>query len=377
MSFSPREQGLFALQSGDVLVSEGAGSLAAVGAAATWQGELPGTVCFQNTLLRLRPRQGVATARFVSWWARHAYLSGVFAREAGGANIFHLSVERIRRIRVTFPDISIQELIADWLDRRTAELDASIIKAKQLAGLFAEQESGLIAEAALRGVDATATKRQSSIAWIGDVPSHWDIQRIKTVARLESGHTPRKTVENYWEDCTIPWISLNDLAHLAKSMYVKDTRNYINERGLAGSSARILPPGTVVLSRDATIGRTAILEREMATSQHFVNWVCDPNRIVSEYLYYVFRGPMQTEFKRLAMGSTIGTVGMPEVNNFTIPLPPIEEQHAIVARCKEVQENGSRLQQCVTRLIDCLIDYRSALITAAVTGEIDVRDQVA
>lgn len=79
MNFTPDEQRVFSLRPGDVLVSEGAGSLAAVGASAVWDGSLAGVVCFQNTLLRLRPMSAVTSSRFLAWWARHAYASGLFA----------------------------------------------------------------------------------------------------------------------------------------------------------------------------------------------------------------------------------------------------------------------------------------------------------
>src|SRR5262249_20385166 len=76
MNFSPSEQEVFALRPGDVLVSEGSGSLSAVGASAVWNGEVAGRVCFQNTLLRLRPRRTTTDSRFLAWWSRAAYASG-------------------------------------------------------------------------------------------------------------------------------------------------------------------------------------------------------------------------------------------------------------------------------------------------------------
>lgn len=101
MNFDPSEQQVFRLQPGDVLISEGAGSLAAVGASAVHEGDPP-EVCFQSTLLRLRPRADV-DPHFVAWWARAMYSSGEFARFATGASIYHLGAERFRAIRAWIP----------------------------------------------------------------------------------------------------------------------------------------------------------------------------------------------------------------------------------------------------------------------------------
>ncbi|NED55274.1 hypothetical protein G3I24_30840, partial [Micromonospora aurantiaca] len=107
MNFTPQEQAIFSLRPGDVLVTEGSGSLTAVGASAVWQGEVDGTVCFQNTLLRLRPRAGT-DPRFLAWWARSAFGSGVFASVATGANIYHVSAQRVRALPCDLPPLDEQ-----------------------------------------------------------------------------------------------------------------------------------------------------------------------------------------------------------------------------------------------------------------------------
>jgi type I restriction enzyme S subunit len=116
MNFSPAEQRLFGLRDGDILTTEGSGSLGAVGASAVWRGEIDGAVCFQNTLLRLRPREGV-DSRFLAWWCRHAFADGVFASVATGANIYHVSAERVRALPVAYVPLGQQQDIADYLNR--------------------------------------------------------------------------------------------------------------------------------------------------------------------------------------------------------------------------------------------------------------------
>jgi type I restriction enzyme, S subunit len=167
--------------------------------------------------------------------------------------------------------------------------------------------------------------KDSGVEWLGEIPTHWEVMRLKFAAKPASGHTPNRTIAEYWHNCTIPWVTLNDVSYLKDHDYIFETTNYINNLGLANSSARLLPTDTVILSRDATVGRCGILGRPMATSQHFVNWICH-EKLLPKYLLHVFRGPMQQEFERLTMGATIRTIGMPDVNGLRVPIPPISEQ---------------------------------------------------
>jgi len=165
--------------------------------------------------------------------------------------------------------------------------------------------------------------------WIGAVPAHWDTAQLKLVARLESGHTPSRLVSEYWENCTIPWFTLADVWQLREERrkYVLETSEMVSELGIANSSARLLPAGTVMLSRTASVGFTGIMGRDMATTQDFVNWVCGP-KLRPEYLWYCLQA-MAPEYDRLRFGSTHHTIYMPDVAQFKVPVPPLHEQERI------------------------------------------------
>ena len=191
------------------------------------------------------------------------------------------------------------------------------------------------------------------------------------MARIESGHTPSRSVDEYWIDCNIPWVSLNDSGYLREHDYISDTVYQINELGLANSSARLLPAGAVVFSRDATVGLCAITTRPMAVSQHFVAYLCGP-KLVPKYLLLTLKA-MNQHLERLSLGATIQTIGMTDVRSLACAIPPVVEQEMIVAFLD--RETG-RIDAMVGRIeeaIDRLQEYRTALITAAVTGKIDVR----
>lgn len=160
---------------------------------------------------------------------------------------------------------------------------------------------------------------------LGEIPGEWNVECLENISKRLSGHTPDKKVDEYWNG-DIPWISLKDTKRLDKR-YVSETTDYTTEEGIKNSSAVMLPKGTVVLSRDATVGKVGITDQEMATSQHFINYVCGEN-LYNLYLYYDFynRKPL---FERIGAGSTIKTIGVPFFKSLSIILPPIKEQQKI------------------------------------------------
>ena len=213
--------------------------------------------------------------------------------------------------------------------------------------------------------------RDSGVEWLGEIPAHWNAKRTKFAATLRSGHTPSRQKAEYWQDCTIPWFGLADVWQVrdGRVEYVRETAEKISEIGLANSSARLLPEGTVILSRTASVGFSAILGVDMATTQDFVNWICGPS-IRPEYLLYVFRA-MESEFRRLTMGSTHQTIYMHDVDGFSTPVPPIPEQDQIVAFIRKETARIYALVAKQERLIDLLQEQRTALISDAVTKGLD------
>jgi len=219
--------------------------------------------------------------------------------------------------------------------------------------------------------------KASGVEWLGDVPEHWEVKPIRKAARLESGHTPSRNHPEYWENCTVPWFSLADVWQIREERrdVIVETKEKVSELGLANSAARRLPAGTVMLSRTASVGFSAIMGVEMATTQDFANWVCG-DELLPKFLLHVFRS-MQGEFRRLMMGSTHNTIYMPDIQAFRFALPPLPEQRAIAAFLDRETAKIDTLVTEAESAITLLQERRSALISAAVTGQIDVRNVVA
>ncbi|HEX9814757.1 MAG TPA: restriction endonuclease subunit S, partial [Myxococcota bacterium] len=269
-----------------------------------------------------------------------------------------------------------QRAIAAFLDRETAKIDGLVARKERLIELLQEKRTALITRTVTRGLDPNVPMKDSGVEWLGEIPAHWEVSRTKRVARLESGHTPSRQRPEYWQTCTIPWFGLADVWQIrdGQTEYVVETAEKVSELGIAHSSARLLPRGTVLLSRTASVGFSAIMGVDMATTQDFVNWVCG-ERIRPEYLLYVFRS-MGQEFRRLTMGSTHQTIYMPDAGQFSTPVPTVTEQERIVAFIRGETAKIDALIAKVREAIDRLKEFRTALISAAVTGKIDVREEV-
>jgi type I restriction enzyme, S subunit len=283
----------------------------------------------------------------------------------------HITMRNIGDYWLPLPPCSEQSAIAAFLDRETGKIDALMAEQRRLIELLKEKRQAVISHAVTKGLNPHAPLKPSGIEWLGDVPEHWEVSKMKWVAKMESGHTPDKKIAAYWENCDIPWVSLNDTVYLKDNDYISDTAYRVNELGIKNSSARLLPARVVVFSRDATIGRCAITTRPMAVSQHFIAWVCGKS-IIPEFLLLRLRS-MTQELDHLTTGATLKTIGMPDVRTLITPVPPVAEQHTIVQHVSELTSKLDCLVAVAERAIDLLQERRTALISAAVTGKIDVR----
>ncbi|PSU66913.1 restriction endonuclease subunit S [Photobacterium phosphoreum] len=268
-----------------------------------------------------------------------------------------------------------QTKIAAFLNHETAKIDTLIEKQQKLIELLKEKRQAVISHAVTKGLNPDAPMKDSGVEWLGEVPEHWSVSKIKNFATIESGHTPSKTKEEYWINCTIPWVSLNDSQQLKVVDYIDETKYNISELGMANSSAHLLPEKAVVFTRDASIGLSAITTKPMAVSQHLIAWICNECCLIPEYLLLVFYA-MESEFDRYTSGATLKTIGMDNVRSLTAAFPPIYEQEEII---NWAFENRQKIKTSINgseKIITLLKERRTALISAAVTGKIDVRHWV-
>jgi type I restriction enzyme S subunit len=198
-------------------------------------------------------------------------------------------------------------------------------------------------------------------------PKGWAWMLLTDVAQLESGHTPSRNHPEYW-DGDIPWIGIKD-ARAHHGGVINDTLQRVTQAGIDNSAARILPAGTVCLSRTASVGYVVTMGRPMATSQDFVNWVCSP-AIDPDYLKWIFRAEGEEGLRKFGKGTTHTTIYFPEVKAFHACIAPLNEQRRIVAKLDAIFEQTRAAKARLERLPALLEKLKRSILAAAFRGDL-------
>jgi type I restriction enzyme S subunit len=275
-------------------------------------------------------RLAVDNAKFDTKFVHDTINSMPFRNQAEisstGSTRKRIGLTELRQITFISPPLPEQQKIAKIL----TSVDEVIEKTQAQIDKLKDLKTGMMQELLTNGIGHTEFKDSP----VGRIPVEWNAKLLDSVARRGSGHTPNKLKPEYWNG-GVKWVSLTDSKYLDK-LYISDSVKKISQLGLENSSATIHPKGTVVMARDAGIGKSAITTSEMAVSQHFMAWVCGEN-LNKYYLYYLLQ-LWKPKFEAIAMGSTIKTIGLPFFKKLYIPVPPINEQFIISNSIHSIDE---------------------------------------
>ncbi|MGY1659636.1 restriction endonuclease subunit S [Geodermatophilus sp. SYSU D00705] len=277
------------------------------------------------------------------------------------------------------PEAAEQRRIAAYLDDHVRRIDAVAEERRTGRSYLLERRRAVIHAAVTGAHGGSSGEADGRLPWAPVLNTAWPVTKLTRVARLGSGHTPSRSRPDWWADCTIPWITTGEVRQVRddRREVITDTRECISELGLANSAAELHPRGTVVLCRTAaSAGYSGVMGLDMATSQDFATWTCGP-RLDPFYLLYCLRAMRPYLLGYLAQGSTHKTIYMPDIESLRVPLPPIDEQRAIVGRIRQAVGRIDELVDAVDQQLRLLEERRGALITAAVTGQIDLTGKAA
>ncbi|MEN4046259.1 restriction endonuclease subunit S [Sulfurimonas sp. NWX367] len=163
-----------------------------------------------------------------------------------------------------------------------------------------------------------------------ELPEGWEWKQLDDISKLIGGGTPKRNMNEYWDNGNIVWLSPTDLGKIGDIIYISDSKDKITQQGLDKSSAKLLPVGTVLYSSRATIGKIAINTIEVSTNQGFTNFICNEN-LNNRYLAYIL-SRFTPEITSLSNSTTFKEVSKTSLKKFQIPLPPLQEQKRIVAK---------------------------------------------
>jgi type I restriction enzyme S subunit len=361
MDIEPSERERYTVRRGDLLVCEGGD----VGRTAVWQGD-DGTVGYQKALHRLRALSADEHPRFMCYTMRFASSSGALIAEGNPNTIPHLTGERFRLCRFPTPPLNEQQAIAVFLDRETAKIDALVAEQERLMALLREKRQAVILHAVTKGLNPDASMVASGVEWLGHVPAHWRVDRIANLFR--------EVMEEGLDGLPILSVSIHtgvsddelDEADLERKVTRSDDRTKYK---------RVAPDDLVYNMMRAWQGGFGTVGVAGMVSPAYV--VARPRvHLRTDYIEHVLRTPNAVEqMRRHSRGVTDFRLRLywEEFRNIRVPVPPRDEMDAICARIAKLSAQFTAMTDACIEAIDILIQRRAALITAAVTGQIDVR----
>ncbi|WP_152057451.1 restriction endonuclease subunit S [Aliarcobacter butzleri] len=260
------------------------------------------------------------------------FIEKLLVNAIGGAQP-NISSKQIEELEIPIPPLEEQKKIADIL----STVDKKIAFVEENINATEELKKGLMQKLLTEGIGHTEFKDSE----LGRIPESWEINLLDRLAKRGSGHTPNKQISNYWNG-GIKWVSLSD-SNKMDNRYIYFTSKEISLAGIQNSSAVIHPKETVILVRDAGVGKSAILAYDMAVSQHFMAWICGES-LNNIFLYYWLQSKKQV-FESIAIGSTIKTIGLEYFKKLKMPLPHIEEQKQIAEILSTVDNKLENLKE--------------------------------
>lgn len=369
MWFSPRERVRYDLRAGDLLVLEGGD----VGRCSLWNGEIE-DVGFQNSLHRLRPLPGNSN-RFALYWFQHLKSTGYFSQISSQATLAHFTAEKLRE--TPFPRISlaIQEGIADFLDRETARIDALIAKKRRLTEVLREKRESFTSRVVLEGLASDTAFRETSSPYVPRIPAHWSLVRLKQIATVRGGIALGRPVPAGVKTVTVPylrvanvqagWLDLSDVATLTI------TEDELKRFRLESGDVLMLEGGD-----NDKLGRGTVWngEIELCVHQNHVFVVKPRDNSLGEWISFCSNARYGRDFFFLnsRQSTNLASVSKSRLEEFPVPMPPLAERLTLVERIRDHQSRIDHALRAVQKSIEKLRELRIALITAAVTGQIDV-----
>lgn len=313
----------------------------------------------------VRPHTGVFDAGFAKYALREPSFLAEVERRSVGVSYPAINASDLADIAVYSPPAPCQRMIADYLDRETARLDALVAAKERVLGLLAEKRRALITQAVTRGLDFKVPLRDSGIPWLGKIPAHWELKRAKWMfsERDErSSHGEETLLSLRMERGLVPHNEVSE----------KQTR----PEELIGYKRT--SPGEIVVNRmRASIGLIAVVPLAGLVSPDYAVFI--PVRGISvTYYYYLFTTELLgAVFRSVSTGMGTGSSGFLRLYSESflalwLPHPPANEQRAIVEFINHETAVLNRLHAATERTITLLKERRAALIAAAVTGQIDV-----
>lgn len=308
--------------------------------------------------------------RFLLWWLQSNYQN--IRNMAGGDMRDGLNLDLLGEIPCPIPPPADQATIATFLDRETAKIDALVEEQKHLIELLKEKRQAVISHAVTKGLNPTAPMKDSGVEWLGKVPTHWDVRRVKAASTfLTSG--PRGWSDQISEKGAL-FVQSGDLTETL-GIDFNNVKRVVAAEDAESKRTQLKVGDVLVCITGAKTGKVAVCEQidEPAFINQHICLVRPAASLRSTYLGAYLHSAVGQRYFELAQYGLKQGLSLENVKHAAVPLPPLEEQDHIIDHVRRFACELDDLTEAVTRSIALLNERRTALISAAVTGKIDVR----
>jgi len=324
----------------------------------------------------LEPRSKATSGYLRHFFKSPTFISSLTLFVTGIREGQNIDYERLSRAFLPLPPADEQAAIVRFLDHATHRLDKAIRAKRKTIALLNEQKQAIIHRAVTRGLNPDVPLKNSGIPWLGQIPVHWEVRKIKSLASTVGGMTPNKAEERYWNGTT-PWVSPKDM----KVREIADAQDHITAAALRETSISVIPPGAIlIVVRGMILARTfpVALTKVAVTINQDMKALRPKPELNSDYLVSLLTG-IQREVLQLVEIAGHGTCCLrtDSWGAFMLPLPSIIEQEAITKFLKSELAIVDATISRIEREISLLREYRTRLIADVVTGKLDVREAAA
>lgn len=279
----------------------------------------------------------------------------------------------IKNAAMIVPSKEEQQSIVRFLDYKTEQIDSFIANRQTQIDLLKAQKAGIINKTVTKGINPNVQMKTSGIEWIGEIPGTWKVIKLKFCLKsVVGGGTPSKKKPEYWNG-DIPWVSPKDM----KTDCIEQSQDCITVEGLNESATILIKePSLLIVVRSGILKHTLPIAVNMVqvTLNQDLKALIPNKRFSIEYLFELFRGVSNIIlFNCTKVVATVESLEMGDLLTFFVPVPPIEDQKEILDYIKTETAIIDTLSSKYQKQIDLIQEYRTSLISQAVTGKIDVR----
>ncbi|NNG76140.1 restriction endonuclease subunit S [Acinetobacter sp. ANC 4277] len=298
--------------------------------------------------------------------------SGYLRKYATGTKVYRFNTDHLKKIYIPQIPFNEQKIIADFLDKRLAQVDALIAKQETLLEKLAEQRVALISHAVTKGLNPDVEMKESGISWFKQIPKSWDVKQLKfVITKIQTGSTPPSAVPEYYSSDDIVWYGPADFTD--ENYILNESVKKISALALEDKVVKPMPKGSIMMiGIGATLGKVAITNVDCTTNQQ-INSLIPIEDVNAKYLMYQLNS-LRDIVKLLSSASTLGIINQEKTKCLKIIVPSLNDQNEIVEFLDKELNEISAIKKSVEQTINKLKEYRSTLITQVVTGKIDVRN---